>query len=141
MSESEVKIMNIPKKVRIGYKDYKINKIEGNLVDENKVCYGNIKFDEGDINISNLYSDDQQKCTFIHECVHGIDDIVETGLTEEQVRKLSKGIYQFIKDNPNIFTEDMSASNKLTTSVNIDVDKVIKQIENYMENELVNTAK
>lgn len=97
--------MNITDKVKIGYKDFKVNLVKDNVVDENKVCYGNIEYDNGNINLSMLYSEDQQKCTFMHECIHGIDDIFEVGLEEDQVRKLAKGIYQFIKDNPEIFKE------------------------------------
>jgi len=95
--------MNMPSEVKIGYKTYKVNIIDGNVVDGNKVCYGIIKYDDGDINISNLYSKDQQECTVIHECLHGIDDIVEAELSEEQIRRISKGLYAFIKDNPEIF--------------------------------------
>lgn len=96
-------ILNIASEVKIGYKNYKVNMVDGDVVDNNSVCYGNIKFDEGNINISKLYSKDQQECTLIHECLHGIDDIVEAGLNEEQIRKLGKGLYAFIKDNPDMF--------------------------------------
>lgn len=95
--------MIIPEEVKIGYKTFKVNMIDANVIDGNKVCYGTIQHDNGSINIATLYSEDQQKCTFIHECLHGIDDIVETELTEDQVRKLAKGIYSFIIDNENIF--------------------------------------
>lgn len=97
--------MKITDTVEIGYKNYNVNMIDGNVIDGNKVCYGNIEYDNGNINLSKLYSNDQIKCTFIHECLHGIDEIMETNLDEEQVRKLSKGIYQFIKDNPKIFQD------------------------------------
>lgn len=96
--------MKVPKEVKIGYKTIKVNMVDGHVIDGNKVCYGNIEYDNGNINISSLYSEDQQKCTFVHECVHGIDDIMETNLSEEQVRKISKGIYSLIKDNPMIFS-------------------------------------
>lgn len=95
--------MNMPEVVKIGYKDYRVNKVNDNVVYENKVCYGNIEYDKGEINISTLYSEDQQKCTFIHECLHGIDDIVEANLTEDQVRLIAKGLYDFIKLNTNMF--------------------------------------
>lgn len=100
--------MEIPNKVRISYKDYNVNLIDGDVIDDNKVCYGNIDFNKGNINLSNLYSEDQKKCTFIHECLHGIDDIMEIDLEEEQIRKLGKGLYQFIKDNPHIFAENLA---------------------------------
>lgn len=97
-------VINIPSKVKIGYNDYSVNKIDGNVIDGNKVCYGNIEFEKGNINISSLYSEDMQKCTFIHECLHGIDDVVEADLTEDQIRLMAKGLYAFIKENKNIFS-------------------------------------
>ena len=100
--------MNIPSKVKIGYKDYTVNKIDNTVVADNQVCYGNIDFDEGIITISTLYHEDQQKCTFIHECLHGIDEIVEAKLTEDQVRLISKGLYDFIKINPEVFETKLS---------------------------------
>lgn len=97
--------MNIPEKIKIGYKDFKVNKIAGEVINDNQVCYGFINHNNGIINISTLYSDDQQKCTFIHECMHGIDEIVEANLTEDQIRRMSKGLYDFIKSNPQMFME------------------------------------
>lgn len=97
--------MRIPEQARIGFKDFHVNMIDGNVISDYKVCYGNIEYDNGNINISALHSEDQQNCTFIHECLHGIDEVFEIGLEEEQVRKLAKGIYTFIKDNPDIFKE------------------------------------
>ena len=96
--------MNIPKSVKIGFKDYKINMKE-NVIDGGDVCYGNISYDQEVINIANSYSDDQQKATLIHEAIHGVDFYLDIGLTEEQITKLGKGLYTFIKDNPDIFKE------------------------------------
>lgn len=122
--------MNIPKKVNIGYKDYTVNKVNDYVVEDNKVCYGNIEFDEGQINISTLYTEEQQKCTFIHECLHGIDDIVEANLTEDQVRLMSKGLYDFIKSNSNIFIEkDIKTSILLD---NIEINKVKNMYSNKL---------
>lgn len=95
--------MNIPSKVKIGYREYAVNKVNDNVVYDNSVCYGNIEYDRGVINISTLHHEEQQKCTFIHECLHGIDEIVEAKLTEDQVRLISKGLYDFIKTNPDVF--------------------------------------
>ena len=61
--------MNIPNKVKIGYKHYKVNLQGSNLVNENQVCYGTIEYDNEQINISKLYSQNSQKCTLIHECI------------------------------------------------------------------------
>jgi hypothetical protein len=98
--------MNIPSKVKIGFKNYDVNVINDNVVANDKICYGSIEYDKGHIKISNLHSEDTQKCTLIHECLHGIDDVVEAELSEDQVRLIAKGLYAFIKDNPNLFTID-----------------------------------
>jgi len=97
--------MKIPETVRIGFKDYKVTKVDGYVIDDNAVCYGNIEYDKDNINLSLNYSKDLINCTFIHECLHGIDNIEETELTEDQIRKIAKGLYSFVRDNPKIFTE------------------------------------
>ena len=99
--------MYIPDKVKIGFKDYIVNKIDGPVVSGDSVCYGDVAYDTGIIRLQNAnLSKDMKQCCLIHECIHAIDDITEIGLTEEQVRKLSKGLYGFIKDNPEVFNEN-----------------------------------
>lgn len=99
--------MYIPDKVKIGFKDYKVNKIDGDVVFNNSICYGAIKYDDGVIDLMNIdLSEDMKKCALIHECLHGIDDLFKIGLTEEQVEQLGKGLYGFIKDNPQVFKGD-----------------------------------
>ena len=93
----------MPDRVKIGFKDYIVTRINDNVVSYNKVCYGAINFNNCEINISTLYSDDIQKCTLIHEIIHGIDDIYMLDLKEEQVEQLAKGLYAFIKDNSDMF--------------------------------------
>ena len=97
--------MNIPEKVKIGFKTYEIKKINDDVIADSKVCYGSIQYNDGIVNISTLHSEDLQKCTLIHECIHGIDDIFDIGLEEEQVVQLGKGIYQFVIDNPGMFKD------------------------------------
>lgn len=97
-------IFNIPDKVKIGFKDYKVNKVGHEVISDNQVCYGEIQYDNGVINLSTINSKDMQNCALIHECVHGIDDIFDIGLSEDKIIKLGKGMYEFIKDNPQIFT-------------------------------------
>ena len=98
--------IKIPNRVKIGYKDYDVMIVAGKVIQDNKICYGTIECDLGNINISNESSDDLQKCAFIHECLHGIDEITEAGLTENQVRLIGKGLYSYIKDNPSMFIEE-----------------------------------
>ena len=89
--------------VKIGYKRFKVSRVEEEVVHGNRVCYGRIDLDNDEIVLSKLYSQSQQECVLIHEVLHGIDDVVEAGLSEEQVRKMGKGLYMFIQDNPNLF--------------------------------------
>lgn len=37
--------------------------------------------------------------TFIHECLHAIDDVAETGLSEKQISRLANGLAAFLIDN------------------------------------------
>lgn len=98
--------MKIPKCLKIGYKKYDVMLINDNVVLDNDVCYGCALVDEQVIKISSLYSKEQQCCTLIHESIHAIDDIWELGLSEEQVRKLGKGIFQLLEENPQLFSKN-----------------------------------
>lgn len=148
----EVIKVNIPEKVKIGYKDYKITKVDNKLVSEDdKVCYGNIEHDKANINIATIYDEDQQKCTLVHECLHGIDEMVETGLTEDQVRLIAKGLYDFIKSNPQLFiniNNDIKIKTREwcngTTEINIKVsdvsspEEVAEKVKNAMRTKAFN---
>jgi phosphomevalonate kinase len=96
--------MNIPEKVKVGYKDYKVIKVD-HLDDELKLLYGRVDFDIETIKLCNRYPENHQKCTSIHELVHAVDEMQDIKLTEDQVIKLGTGLYQVIKDNPNMFTD------------------------------------
>jgi hypothetical protein len=98
--------VNIPEKIKIGFKDYEIKKIDGNIVDDNKVCYGRILYNDCKIEISTKYNKSIQDCTLLHETLHGIDDVFNIGIPEEHIVQLAKGLLQVIKDNPGIFKED-----------------------------------
>lgn len=135
--------MNIPGKVKIGYKDFEVNMVEDHVIDDGTICYGNIEYNKGNINVSTLHSEDQQKCTFIHECLHGIDDVFEIGLDEEQVRKTAKGIYTFMRDNPDLFSKNKRGNqitiNMSNISEKADVDRIIDSIENRLKDAMQET--
>ena len=42
---------------------------------------------------------DNVKESMLHEAVHAVDADRQAGITEDQVRKMSLGLYAFIKDN------------------------------------------
>ncbi|KNY24985.1 hypothetical protein [Pseudobacteroides cellulosolvens] len=95
--------MKIVNKVKIGYKDYDINLVDRDIYVDGKECYGQINYDNEYININNKFNDNQKKATFIHEIVHGIDEMWGSDMTEKQVELFSNGLYKFLLDNPEIF--------------------------------------
>jgi len=107
LKKRAVLVVNITEKVKIGFKDYKVIQAPGPLVNDNSLVYGYIEYDNGEIHIANDHSIDTDNNTFVHECLHGIDDVVGIGLTEEQVNKLAGGVYAWIKDNPDIFASSI----------------------------------
>jgi hypothetical protein len=98
--------------IKVGYKDYRVESIE-NLDDGAKLLYGRVFYDDGVIKVCNKYSIDQQRVTLLHEVIHAVDELHGIDLDEEQVVKLGKGLYQVLKDNPNIF-EEISPVNLMT---------------------------
>lgn len=96
--------MKIPDKVKIGFKDYTVNRIDGPVISDNCVCYGDVTYDTGIIRLQDTgLSEDMKQCVFIHECIHAIDDMLKINLSEEQVKELSKGLYSLVKDNLEMF--------------------------------------
>lgn len=97
--------MNIPEKVRISYIDFKVTKENKEVTCGNEVVYGKISQSDGEIVICDIYNEDQQKATFLHECIHGMSDCNDIGLSEKQIKKLGIAFYSFIRDNPDVFKE------------------------------------
>lgn len=98
--------MNIPGKVKIGNLDYEVVQTENNLVFEGESVDGMITFEESKIELGILNKSKQFiEETFIHEVVHGILNHMCMEQNEEVVDKISKGLHQVIKDNPDIFIE------------------------------------
>lgn len=94
--------MNIPESVKVGYKDYQVVKVD-NLDDGTNLLFGEVMYHDEVIKLANKYPENQMKCTLIHELVHAVDDMLGIDLKEEQVIKLGAGLYQVIKDNPDMF--------------------------------------
>ncbi|MDF2485842.1 MAG: hypothetical protein K0R46_2010 [Herbinix sp.] len=94
--------MNIPENIKVGYKDYKVVKVN-NLDDGTNLLFGEVTYVDEVIKLANKYPENQMKLTLIHELVHAVDDMLGIDLKEEQVVKLGTGLYQVIKDNPDMF--------------------------------------
>lgn len=94
--------MVIPEKVRILYKEYKIEQ-EGNLHDGEDDLYGQIHYLDEKILLNSDSSEEQKKATLIHELIHGMDEMYKIGLSEEQVEKLGNAFYMMLRDNLDMF--------------------------------------
>lgn len=94
--------MNIPKKIKVGYKEYTIEMMD-QLDDGCRELYGQCHYDDEIIKLCTRYPINQQKCTLVHELIHAVDNMCHVGLSEKQVTRLGKGLYQLIKDNPELF--------------------------------------
>lgn len=102
--------MNIPEKIRIGNYDYSVNQSDKTLVLKAEQCKATIDFDFHQIKIDTSIQDKQgQEQSFLHEVVHGIinERSLDLANSDEEtiVEEISKGLYQVIRDNPDIFRE------------------------------------
>lgn len=90
--------MNIPDRVKIGGRTYDIALVE--QVDRREPdTVGQILYKEQKINLEKGNHKEYTEQVFWHELVHGIDLQSDSGLTEEQVRSFSLGLYEFLKAN------------------------------------------
>lgn len=97
--------MNIPDKVKIGWKDFKVIITEPSSVlkSDSLDCYGDIYWEKNEIRLNKANEPDQMECTLVHEILHGISDMGELNLTEDIIIRLANGLYCVIKDNPKMF--------------------------------------
>ncbi|MDD2296748.1 MAG: hypothetical protein PHX79_02925 [Sphaerochaetaceae bacterium] len=81
------------------------------IIEDNKELVGLAIFDADKILIGRTVngipvSTDIQGETFLHETVHHINEAFNLGLTERQVRGVSRGLYAVQKNNKLKFYED-----------------------------------
>jgi len=94
--------MNIPKKIKIGGKVYKIE-ITKNLDLGNSNYSGEINYREQIIRVC-PYAEDKMKVDFIHEVLHGIFEFLGyTEHDEKRIDELANALYMIIVDNPQLF--------------------------------------
>lgn len=100
--------MNIPRKVRISGIDYVVEQVEHPVCVAGRQCCGDIDYDHNRIRIDVSYgSPTSHVCTLLHEVVHGIvhdrDIYFGEGADEESiVEAFAKGLYQVLRDNPDL---------------------------------------
>ena len=97
--------MNIPEKIKIGWKEYTVENTEvrERLVAVSDECYGEIDYNENVIRLNDKYNEERKKATLIHEVLHGISEMYTLDMSEDLVTKLADALYTVIKDNPEIF--------------------------------------
>lgn len=97
--------MEIKDKVKIGAMEYEVIKTDKPILLDNEVCNGVIDYGNLFIEINNNRAIQKQEETFIHEILHGIIRERNLILEDEEmiVEEISKGLYQVIKDNKEIF--------------------------------------
>ena len=90
--------MTLPKRIKIGWKEYEIRKLSSVLNSGNEL-YGQIDYDEQTITLRANNGCDQDACTLIHEVLHGISNMYCLALDEALVEKLANAIFTVMKDN------------------------------------------
>lgn len=99
--------MTIPEKVKIGGFTYRIERPSRSFVggDGLGVLDGEHSFSDRTIKVATVGCEEYQHVVFLHEVCHAI--ISNCNGTQEQdenfVEQFSKGLYQFVVDNPQVF--------------------------------------
>lgn len=93
------------KSVVIGSSVYKIDHTRDCIVTAGEECYGAHDYEAREIRITTdeSISIQQKEETLLHEIVHAINDDRDLELEEAHIRGISKGLYQALRDNKNIF--------------------------------------
>jgi len=98
--------MKIPAKVKIGWREYRIEQGEHRIADNGGDLYGEIQYEQGRIYIYDKQSEENKAVSLLHEIIHGI--LYLCGREKQRgdeglVTALSENLYQVIKDNPEMF--------------------------------------
>lgn len=106
--------MKIPNKVKIAGYSYTVERPKESFPNGVTVCDGVHLFTEQIIKVAKSGSEEYQNTVFLHELVHGIigsycGEISEQ-LNESFTEQFSKGLYQVIVDNPEIFHQNDNLS-------------------------------
>lgn len=96
--------MKIRKSYRIAGRDIKVLKGTADQFPQlrrngGKEYAGDCNFSKDQITINSKHSEDEEFSTLLHESIHMLDDIFCIKLSEEQVRKLERGLYMYLTDN------------------------------------------
>lgn len=100
--------MQIPEKIKIGWRTYNIEQGEHRSGNNGGDLYGEIQYEKDQIYIYEGQSEENKRVTLLHEILHGI--FFMTGQSEYRnnenlVTLLSENLYQVLKDNKLHFDE------------------------------------
>lgn len=96
--------MTIPKTIKIGGFNYYVERPDGAFVSDGMALDGEHNFAEETIKVSTNGCGDYQDLVFLHEVCHAIiEHYVSRKQDEEFVEQFSKGLYQVLTDNAEIF--------------------------------------
>ena len=98
--------MKIPDRVKIAGYDYTVERFDESFTsaDGTILCDGEHQGANQIIKVVNKGTEEYQMTVFLHEVIHAIIHSYTTNEQDEGfVEQVSKGLYQVIKDNPEIF--------------------------------------
>lgn len=96
--------MNIPDKVKVAGYIYNVERPESSFLEDGSALDGVHRAADQVIKVVQSGTDDYQNTVFLHELLHAIIYAYTPDAQDEEfVEQVSKGLYQVIKDNPEIF--------------------------------------
>ena len=99
--------MKIPEKVLIGGLWYTVERVEGTFLDGITACDGIHSYSEQLIKVVKSGSEHYQNIVFLHEVLHAVlEAYIPSENKEDIAEQLSKGLYQLIQDNPQMFKSE-----------------------------------
>lgn len=136
--------MEIKDKIKIGSMEYEVIKTDKPILLNDQACNGVIDYENLFIEISTNRATQKQEETLMHEVLHGIIHERNLILEDEEmiVEEISKGLYQVIKDNPDIFTDKKITMQKDQTHAQLiydskNTDKIIHEVSLEVEKKLI----
>ena len=86
---------SIPEKVTVGGVDFKVSRVKG--LARNASRRGETQYFDREIRLDPDLSPQEEEQTFIHEVTHAIEDTYDCHLSESQVKRMSQGFYQMLR--------------------------------------------
>lgn len=97
--------MEIPKTVKIGAHEFKIEMVMNLRNESGQACCGMCNGSENHIKINPGYPQTTNEATLVHETIEAINYLYELGLEHRQITILEETLYQVLKENKLHFDE------------------------------------